>query len=127
MRNQGREKWVGMRFSASCLVAILFGAPLAGCAADDPFSAETDDEYKEQITNAVIGTPNSVTTISPTGVSQVAEGQPGVVIGSGSGGATGTGGSTAGGAAGVAGKAGSGSGNVPGSGGFGEGGEGDPG
>src|SRR6478752_3635718 len=68
MRNVVRGKWVGMRFSASCLVAIVLGAPL-GCGTDDQFSAETDDEYTAPLTNALVGTPNGVTSISADGQS----------------------------------------------------------
>ena len=87
MRNIVREKRVGLRFSATCLVALAFSGSL-GCAADDPFSAETDDEYTEPLTDAVIGTPTGVTTISPTGVSRVAEAagpKTGVVVAAGGG------------------------------------------
>jgi hypothetical protein len=66
MRKKIRNNWVGMRFPAGCLAAILFGAPL-GCGAGDEFSVETDDEYTGQLTNAVIGSPSGVTTISPSG------------------------------------------------------------
>jgi len=139
MRNQGHEKRVGTRLPASCLVAVLFAAPL-GCGGGDKFSAETDDEYTEQLTDAVIGSPTGVTTVSATGQSQVAETALGKPVVVGSGGATGmSGGPSTGGAVGVGGvtgiagkagvggstgTAGSGTGNA---GGIGEAGSIDPG
>ena len=123
MRNQVRQKWVGMRFSASCLVAIVLGAPLS-CGTDDPFSAETDDEYGEPLTNAVIGTPNGVTTISSTGESKSVAAAPSAggagsgSAGSGSGGsASGGVGPGSGGGAGKAGSSSGGKGGFPGAGG----------
>ncbi|HET7538645.1 MAG TPA: LamG domain-containing protein [Polyangiaceae bacterium] len=98
-----------MRFHVGCLAAAISSLSM-GCAGDDKFATETDDEYTEPLTNAVIGTPTGVTTISATGVAQVAEAagpKASVVIGAG--GATSVAGAT-----GVAGKASTG-----GSGGFG--------
>jgi concanavalin A-like lectin/glucanase superfamily protein len=115
MPNSFRKKGLGVRFPASCLMAILCGVPL-GCGADDPFAAETDDEYTEPLTNAVIGSPKGVTVISPSGESQVAEApapKGGVAVESGLGDAGAGGGSNTGeGKAGAssAGSAGSGKG-----------------
>ena len=121
MRNHLREKWVGVRFSAGCLVAVFLSVPL-GCGEDDQFAAETDDEYVEQLTDAVIGTPTGVISISPTGESAIAEAagpKVAVVIGSGGAGSVGVAGSS-----GVAGKGNTGSG---GSGNTGSGGKGSTG
>ena len=128
MRNVVRGKWVGMRFSASCLVAIVLGAPL-GCGTDDQFSAETDDEYSEPLTNALVGTPNGVTSISADGQSTSVPVGPVVAApGPGAGGSAGS----ASGGAGPVGSAGSpskaGSSSFGGSGGgFAEAGSADPG
>src|SRR6187431_207917 len=124
MRNQFRQKWVGMRFSASCLVAIVLGAPLA-CGTDDQFAAETDDEYGEPLTNAVIGTPNGLTTISSTGESKSVVVAPSAAGAAGGGGvSSGSGGSTNGSGAGPS-KGGASTGGKAG--GFGEAGAVNPG
>ena len=103
MRKSKRVRSVGLRFPITCLGALLLAAPL-GCGADDKFSAETDDEYTEPLVDAIIGTPNGVTKISPTGVSQVQEASGAKGKGAvGSGGASSTG--TAKGSTGSAGKA----------------------
>jgi hypothetical protein len=128
MRNIKREEWVGRRFPASCLVAVLLSVPL-GCGAGDQFSAESDDEYTEVLNDAVIGTPTGVTTISASG--EVSQALPIIAADSGSGGSTGGGSAGSG-----SGKAGSspGTGGKAGSAGFGasagepsEGGAPDPG
>jgi hypothetical protein len=58
------------------LLAGLCAAPL-GCAADDKFAAETDDEYTERLTDAVIGTPDGVLTIGADGVATPSTGTGG--------------------------------------------------
>ncbi len=69
------KKRAGVWFSAGCVVAAL--APLGcGGAGDDKFAAQSDDEYSEPLTNAVIGTPSGIITVPPpgsTGVSTVSE------------------------------------------------------
>ena len=128
MRNIFKEKRVAVRLPASCLVTLLCVVPL-GCGASDKFSAETDDEYTEKLTDAVIGTPSGVTTISATGESQIAEGTASVVVGSGGAASSGAAGSSTG----SGGRAGSGTAGKPGSGaaggaaGSGEAGATDPG
>jgi len=126
MRDRLRDSGVGLRFSASCVLAVLCSVPL-GCGGDDKFAAQTDDEYTEPLTDAVIGTPTGVTTISSTGVSQVTE-AAGPKAGSGGAGSIGVGGSTG---TGTGGKAGSGSagkgGAGPSAGGPSEAGSSDPG
>ncbi|MEO6601935.1 MAG: LamG domain-containing protein, partial [Polyangiaceae bacterium] len=82
---------VAKRFSALGLLGIVCGLQL-GCGADDQFAAQTDDEYKEPLTNAVIGTPTSVIEISSDGRSTIS--------------AAGKAGASAGGAAGSTGSAG---------------------
>ena len=57
---------VAKRFSALGLLGIACCLPL-GCGADDKFAAETDDEYTEALTNAIIGTPTGVVEISSDG------------------------------------------------------------
>lgn len=124
-----KSKWVrsaGLRFPITCLGALLLAAPL-GCGADDKFSAESDDEYTEPLVDAIIGTPDGVTKISPTGVSQVQEAS-GVKGAVGSGGATSIGSTgstgsagkaTSGGAAGRGSTGGTGSAGKASTGGFG--------
>src|SRR6185369_9418333 len=93
------------------LSAFLMTVPL-GCGTNDQFSTESDDEYTEPLVDAVIGTPNGVTTISRSGVSQVQESSGPKLIGSGgsSGTATGSaGGSAKAGAGGKGSTGGSGS------------------
>jgi hypothetical protein len=121
------KKQAGVWFSAGC-VAVVLSAPLGcggGGGADDKFSSESNDEYTEPLTDAVIGTPNGVTTIPPagsSGVSTVSESlSAGKAGGSSSAGApsTGAGGTSAGGGFGTGGEAGAfpGGGSDPGSGG----------
>src|SRR5450432_2344497 len=62
MKNEREKKRAGAWFSSFCVVAAVSALPL-GCGGDDKFAAETDDEYTEQLTNAVIGTPDGVITI----------------------------------------------------------------
>ena len=95
------------------LLAGLCAAPL-GCAADDKFAAETDDEYTERLTDAVIGTPDGVLTIGADGVATPSSGSGPIAGAAGKGGGVGVGGSpgiaggpSAGGAAGSIGIAGS--------------------
>ena len=116
----------GVRFSAACLLGVLFGGPL-GCGADDKFSEETSDEYTEPLTDAVIGTPSSLITVPLSGapVEVPISGQAGASSGAGgsagnvgSGGATSVGGSVSVGGSGPAGAGGS-SGNPGTGGGFG--------
>src|SRR6478609_432923 len=116
MRKSMRIRSVGLRFPITCLGALLLSVPL-GCGADDKFAADTDDEYTEPLVDAIIGTPNSVTTISPTGVSQVQEASGAKVKGSvGSGGATSIGSTGSGGSAGKAGSGAAGKGSTGGTG-----------
>src|SRR4051812_50162028 len=61
------------RFSALGLLGIVCGLPL-GCGADDKFAADSDDEYKEPLTNAIIGTPTGVVEISSNGRSTITAG-----------------------------------------------------
>ena len=69
------KKRAGVWFSAGCVAVAL--APLGcGGAGEDKFAAQSDDEYTEPLTNAVIGTPSGVITVPPagsTGVSTVSE------------------------------------------------------
>src|SRR4051812_32014345 len=93
MRNQSRKKRACSRVSAGCLLAALLSAPL-GCGVDDPFSAQTDDEYKEPLTDALIGTPTTVTTISSNGESKIVDvALPSTGPTAGAGGGTASGGS----------------------------------
>jgi hypothetical protein len=63
------NKRAGVWLCAGCVVAVL-GAPLGcGGASDDKFSARSDDEYTEPLTNAVIGTPSGVINVPPAGSS----------------------------------------------------------
>jgi hypothetical protein len=102
MKNVDETKRVGTWVSAVCLFAAILSAP--GCATDDKFSAETYDEYTAPLTNAVIGTPTGVTTVSPEGLSTTSAATPAVTSpsanpakgGSGAGRAAGAGGSSSG-------------------------------
>jgi hypothetical protein len=118
---------VAKRFSALGLLGIVCGLPL-GCGADDKFAAETEDEYSEPLTNAIIGTPTGVVEISADGRSTItAAGKAGATgaggasaAGASAGGASAGGATSTAGAPGAAGKSGSG-------GAFPEGGGPDPG
>lgn len=103
MRNRFRAKPVDLRVPVTCFGALLLSVPL-GCGSADKFATETDDEYTEPLVDAVIGTPDGVTTISPTGVSQVQETSGPKAVGSGGVGSIGA----AAGSTGSTGKAGAG-------------------
>ncbi len=90
------NQWAGVRFSALCTLGALFAAPM-GCAADDKFAAQTDDEYTEGLTNAVIGTPSGVINIGADGKSITV---PNVGVGGGVAGSTGSAGGASAGAGG---------------------------
>jgi len=126
MRSVGDNKQAGLRFAGVCLLTLAFGGPL-GCAADDPFAAQSSDEYTERLTDAVIGTPTGVITVSPDGKSVVtaAGGSTGSAGAPSAGGGGNTGGSV--GAGGSAGKAGSPGTAGSSNGGFGQAGSTDPG
>jgi hypothetical protein len=106
-----KKKRAGAWLSVVSL-AFLCAAPLGCGSADDKFSAQTDDEYTESLTNAVIGTPTGTTTISASGVvtTEATLGK----AGSGAGGASGGPVDTAGGpsAGGSAGTPGAGAGSI---------------
>src|SRR5882724_3437999 len=109
------KKRPGVWFSAGCVVAVL-AAPL-GCGGpgDDKFSAQSNDEYTEPLTNAVIGTPSGVITVPPagsSGVSTVSES-----LSAGKPGAPSAGGAGPGPSSGSGGVAGTGGGSDPGGGG----------
>jgi Concanavalin A-like lectin/glucanases superfamily len=114
-------------------LALLCGAPLGCGSAADKFSAQSDDEYTESLTNAVVGTPGGTTVISPSGVvtTEAALAKGGSGAGSSAGSPVGTaggpsaGGSASAGASSVGGSPGfpsAGSGSI-----IGEGGSADPG
>ncbi|MEO7033176.1 MAG: LamG domain-containing protein [Polyangiaceae bacterium] len=71
-------------------LALVCGAAVGCGGADDKFSAQSDDENTESLTNAVIGTPTGTTTISSSGVvtTEATSGK----AGSGAGGSAGSGG-----------------------------------
>lgn len=119
---------VARRFSALGLLGIVCGLPL-GCGADDKFAAETDDEYTEPLTNAIIGTPTGTVEVSADGRSTISVGAAGKAGATGAGGASSAGAPSggapnAGGAAGGLGSAGKGGSS---GGAFPEGGSPDPG
>jgi hypothetical protein len=53
-------------FIAVAITSALLGIS-SGCGNGDKFAVPSYDEYKEPLTNAVIGSPAGVTTIGPTG------------------------------------------------------------
>jgi hypothetical protein len=129
MKNEREKKRAGAWFSSFCIMAAVSALPL-GCGGDDKFAAETDDEYTEQLTNAVIGTPDGVVTIpsQPGAAASVSKGSSGgaagaLPVGSSGGASTGAGGSVVigeagdgpiGGASGSGGSAGTGTGSAGG-------------
>ena len=109
------------------VLIVLFIAAVAGVVVgctdnvDPRFAAETNDEYSEPLTNAVIGTPEGTTEIGPAGERTViAAATVAAAAKKGTGGSTGTGGVAVGGSTGHAGNTGTG-GVVP-DGGIGTGG-----
>jgi hypothetical protein len=127
------NEWAGKRFSALSLLGAVF---VFGCGADDKFSAETDDEYTEPLTNAIIGTPTGVITIPADGRAAISAADPGKGGAPGAGGAANSAGGTsfpgagfgnsssagAGGSFPTAGSGGSNGGSFPGGSGPGTGG-----
>lgn len=129
------------RFSALGLLGIACSLPL-GCGTEDKFAAETDDEYTEPLTNAVIGTPTGVVEISADGRSTISAAAPPKASAGAGGASSSSGGASTGGKAGspstggAVGSAGASTGGAPGStgsagkgnsGGLGDAGSSDPG